>query len=538
MKPNLRLLFLLLVVSTAASAQTTKTDYSDVVQYIGKAWGVLTRSMDNCETVVDPKIPTQSMLYVPAEYRVSEGLKQIETRCKVRVLALPERITRPGQLDVNTLHGHGLLFLENPYVVPGGFFNEMYGWDSYFIALGLLRDGKVDIARGMTENFFFEIEHYGAVLNANRSYYLTRSQPPYLSSMVMAVYQAQRDKGNDDRKWLTRAYDYIVRDHASWTQAPHLAGATGLSRYFDFGHGPVPEENETRNSYYHEVIGRMIDQPELRAGALVSLGDKQQPEDGPAFSVRVCEDKANAECDQVTRLAFTADYYKGDRSMRESGFDISFRFGPYGARTHHFAPVCLNSLLYKTETDLEQIATILGRTSDATRWHQAAAVRRETMRKLMWDAERGMFYDYDFQSGKRSTYEFATTFYSLWSGVASKEQATALERHLKTFERPGGIVTSPRETGVQWDSPYGWAPLQLIAVQGLRRYGFDADADRVSRAFLDTVAENFRRDGTIREKYNVITRSSETPVTAGYQTNVTGFGWTNGVFLELLHGLK
>jgi len=149
-----------------------------------------------------------------------------------------------------------------------------------------------------------------------------------------------------------------------------------------------------------------------------------------------------------------------------------------------------------------------------------------------------MFFDYDFQAGKRSTYEFATTFYPLLSGWASKEQAAALASHLNTFERPGGIVTSPRDTGVQWDSPYGWAPLQLIAVQGLRRYGFKADADRVSQEFLSTVAEHFRRDGTIREKYNVITRSSETPVTAGYQTNVTGFGWTNGVFLELLQGLK
>src|SRR3954469_2191755 len=265
MKTTLRLLVALLVVSTAASAQTTRTDYSDVVQYIGKAWDVLTRSMDKCETVVDPKMPTQSMLYVPAEYAINDRLKLLATRCKVRVLPLPERITRPGQLDVNTLHGHGLLLLENPYVVPGGFFNEMYGWDSYFIALGLVRDGKVDVARGMAENFFFEIEHYGAVLNANRSYYLTRSQPPYLSSIVMAIYQAQREHGNADRKWLARAYDYIVRDHAMWTSAPHLAGDTGLSRYFDHGHGPVPEENETRNSYYHEVIGRMIEKPELRA---------------------------------------------------------------------------------------------------------------------------------------------------------------------------------------------------------------------------------------------------------------------------------
>src|ERR1041384_4033893 len=116
MKPTLRLLIAVLLVSTAASAQSSNPDYSDVVQYIAKAWDVLSRSMDNCETVVDPKMPTQSMLYVPAEYPINDRLKQLESRCKVKVVPLPERITRPGQLDVTTLHGHGLLLLENPYV--------------------------------------------------------------------------------------------------------------------------------------------------------------------------------------------------------------------------------------------------------------------------------------------------------------------------------------------------------------------------------------------------------------------------------------
>ena len=106
----------------------------------------------------------------------------------------------------------------------------MYGWDSYFIIRGLLRDGRLELARGMVDNFFFEIEHYGAVLNANRTYYLTRSQPPFLSSMVMAVHDAQKAAGKDDRAWLETAYEYVKRDHDMWTRAPHLAGNTGLSR--------------------------------------------------------------------------------------------------------------------------------------------------------------------------------------------------------------------------------------------------------------------------------------------------------------------
>lgn len=537
MNNRLRCALLMWLACAPACAQTAKPDYSDVRQYIAKTWDALTRSMNQCETIADPKVAGQATLYVPAETTIDDGLKELSSRCNVHVAQLPERIARPGEFDVTQVRGqHGLLLLPNPYVVPGGFFNEMYGWDSYFIALGLIDDGKIDVARGMAENFFFEIEHYGAVLNANRTYYLTRSQPPYLSSMVLAIYQAELKTDRNDRDWLARAYDYIVRDHAMWTSVPHLAGKTGLSRYFDHGRGPVPEENASQNSYYHQVIGRMIERPELRGNALVTLSGAQQPEDGPAYSIRICENESN--CDQVTRLAFTADYYKGDRAMRESGFDISFRFGPYGARTHHFAPVCLNSLLYKTEKDLEQIAGILGRSADAARWRDAAAARQKTMQSLMWDDQRGMFFDYDFDAGKRSTYEFATTFYPLWTGWATPRQAAALEKNLKTLERPGGLMTSATETGVQWDAPFGWAPLELIAVEGLRRYGFRADADRIAREFIGTVAENFSRDHTIREKYNVVTRSSDVQVTAGYQTNVIGFGWTNGVFLELLRGLQ
>ena len=223
--------------------------------------------------------------------------------------------------------------------------------------------------------------------------------------------------------------------------------------------------------------------------------------------------------------------------MRESGFDISFRFGPYSAGTHHFAPVCLNSLLYKTEKDLEGMARVLGRGHEAAQWHERAEARAAKMRELFWDAARGQFFDYDFEAGKRSDYEFATTFFPLWSGWATPEQARVLEQHLSVFERAGGVVTSTRETGVQWDSPYGWAPLQLIAAEGLRNYKFDADADRISLKFLSTVLENFQREGNIREKYNVVTRSSEVNVSAGYQMNVIGFGWTNGVFLALLDRL-
>ena len=242
-------------------------------------------------------------------------------------------------------------------------------------------------------------------------------------------------------------------------------------------------------------------------------------------------------CDIAGTLKLSADYYKGDRSMRESGFDISFRFGPYGAATHHFAPVCLNSLLYKTETDLEAISRLLGKTAEAASWKLHAEQRKQRINQYLWDDQRGMYFDYGFEKGARSTYEYVTTFYPLWAGLASPEQAQAVKQNLKIFEQAGGLATSSQNTGMQWDYPYGWAPLQMLALDGLRRYGYNTDADRLSYKFLSAVAENFRREGTIREKYDVVTRSSEAHVAAGYQANVVGFGWTNATFLEQLQKL-
>jgi alpha,alpha-trehalase len=223
--------------------------------------------------------------------------------------------------------------------------------------------------------------------------------------------------------------------------------------------------------------------------------------------------------------------------MRESGFDISFRFGAYGAATHHYAPVCLNSLLYKTEQDMAQISGWLGKNSEAATWKARAETRKKNMQQYLWDRERGFFFDYDFTTKQRSTYRYLTTYYPLWAGLATTEQASASVKNLPAFEQPGGLAMSPENSGAQWDYPYGWAPVELLAIQGLRRYGYNSDADRLSSKFLSTVIENFERDGTIREKYNVVTRSSETPVEVGYQANVVGFGWTNAAFLELLHEL-
>ena len=508
--------------------------------YIAAGWDTLTRSLTDCKVIVDPKLAAASVLYLPADFDAPADVQEMQKRCNVQVKHLAQVIHKLGEIDTSSLEPPGLLYLNNKYVVPGGRFNEMYGWDSYFIVRGLVEDKRIELARGMVENFFFEIEHYGAVLNANRTYYLTRSQPPFLTSMILAVYDAQKAAGKEDRAWLERAYGYATRDHGLWTREPHLAGTTGLSRYYDFGNGPAPESMKDETGHYRQVAAFFLgQQQDLWRDYLVP---RKPDEDhvGPLFALEVCDSAktmAQAACDSAGVASLSADYYKGDRAMRESGYDVSFRFGPHGARTHHYAPVCLNSLLYKTEKDLERISGMLGRPADTEEWRKQAEERKERIQKYLWDSERGLYFDYDFENGKRSDYEYVTAFFPLWAGIPTPEQARAVMQHLPTFEKPGGLVMSTHETGGQWDFPYAWAPDQLVADEGIRRYGFNEDADRVSYEFLSAVAENFRRDGTIREKYNAVTRSSETQVTAGYHMNIVGFGWTNGVFLALLHQL-
>jgi alpha,alpha-trehalase len=543
--PSLILAFFTDFGAAPERAQTavSQPGLEPIRQYIAAGWDTLTRSLDECKSIVDTKVTTASVLYIPADFEVPAAVQQLQQQCNVQAKRLPMVIHNLGEIDPNKIDPAGLLYLPHKYVVPGGRFNEMYGWDSYFIIRGLLRDNRVKLAQGMVENFFFEIEHYGAVLNANRTYYLTRSQPPFLTSMILDVYDAKKEAGKEDRVWLENAYAYAVRDHNLWTKEPHLAGSTGLSRYFDFGTGPAPESLKDETGHLAQVAAYFLSHPDIGRAYLIQKksGDEAQEFVGPLFAMQVCESitttTAKGDCASAGGVSLSADYYKGDRSMRESGYDISFRFGPYGVATHHFAPVCLNSLLYKSEEDLARMADILGKKKESAEWQERAKKRKDAIQKYLWNAKRGMFFDYDFTSQKQSTYEYVTTFLPMWTGVATQEQAAAIVKNVRLFERPGGLMMSPYETGGQWDAPYAWAPNQLMADDGIRKYGFAGEADRVSYAFLSNVLENFRRDGTIREKYNAVTRSSETAVTAGYKVNIVGFGWTNAAFLVLLHEL-
>src|SRR5437660_5992961 len=246
----------------------------------------------------------------------------------------------------------------------------MCGWDSYFIALGLLRDGRIDLAKSMADNFIYEITRYGAILNANRSYYLTRSQPPFFTSMALAVYD-QLPKESSSREWLRRAILAAVREYKDVWMNPLRLTATGLSRYYDAGIGPPPEVEPGRfdgvYASYAAGLGKELKtfESEYRSGKL-DVGELDA-------------------------------YFSHDRSMRESGHDASYRLE---GRCADLVTVDLNSLLYKIETDIartlekEFSGTLVsgpGRVEESARWYKRAEKRKDLINKYLWNRERGMF---------------------------------------------------------------------------------------------------------------------------------------------------
>ena len=505
------------LVSAAALAQeATGAKREPILSYIKQTWAVLTRSNRNlADAAVDPKFQPDSQgrwpVYAPAGEldAIRASLQKEMTPADIRKIDL--RALPP---DVSNLHEQGLLYLPKPYVVPGGRFNEMYGWDSYFIQLGLLRDGKIELARDMADNFLFEIQHYGKILNANRTYYLNRSQPPFLTQMLLGVYRKTKD-----RSWLEAAVPAIETYYHFWTSEPHLTPETGLSRYYDLGEGPAPEvlsaEKDAEGRNHYELV-------------------KQY------FRTHKVEDYDLGEYYDPRRDILTSLFYKGDRSMRESGFDPSDRFGKFNIDIIHYNPVCLNSLLYLMERETAEIEQILGRLGAAAVWNKRANVRAERINRLLWDPKAGLYFDYEFVHRHTRQYPFATTFFPLWAGIATPQQAAAVVRNLPLFEQPGGIQTSTHVSGNQWDAPFAWAPLQMIAADGVRRYGYAAEADRISEKFLSMVLEQYQEHGIIVEKYDAQRRSMDVSrgIQFGYSSNEAGFGWTNAVFTKLLDQLS
>ena len=480
-----------------------------VVQYIDKTWSVLRRT-EKCllQLLIDPKLP-----YRPKEKRLlyvsrKENIKKIRDKLNPFISPKMQNAFEIRHLPHSLSHiqSHGLLYLPHPYLVPGGRFNEMYGWDSYYIILGLIEAKHLKWAKEMVDNLLYEVDHYGKVLNANRTYYLTRSHPPCLAQSVLMLYEKTEDK-----IWLKHALPCILKFYKFWTKSPHLVKKTNLSRYYTSASTPAPEVS---NVYYEAVKGY------YRTQKVYDYDVKKY---------------YHAQSNKLTPA-----FYHSDRAIRESGFDLTNQHGPFGANITQCVSLSLNCLLYQMEQDIAEIYKILHKPSQEKMWRNKAQTRGELVNQYMWDHATGYYFSYNFKKHTIRPYIFATTFYPLFVGLAKPAQAERIVNNLPIFETAGGILSSAYNTGMQWDAPFGWAPFQHIAIHGLKRYGYETEAKRIGIKFLNLVNLTFERHKTIFEKFDVRacdTLSNER-IFYGYKTNEVGFGWTNAVYMNLLRTFK
>lgn len=414
------------------------------------------------------------------------------------VRALWPALTRPP--DARDPHT-SLIPLPNAYVVPGGRFREVYYWDSYFTMLGLVESGRTDLVRSMLDNFAHLVRTVGHIPNGNRTYYLSRSQPPFFAAMV-GLY-AQATDTADALSYL----DALEAEHAFW-----MEGADRIA----------PREA-------HRRVVRLPD------GSVLNRYWDDRPEPRPE-SYR--EDHALGQTlPQARREAF----YRNVRASAESGWDFSSRWmrDPADLRsleTTDLAPVDLNSLLYHAERTIAALRAFRARPGDAeaaARFAGAAAERRRALLAAAWDPVDGWFYDVRWRTGARVTDRpTLAAAVPLYFGLAAPEQGRAVAARLeRDFLRPGGFVTTAIATGQQWDAPNGWPPLQWMAIQGVRRYGRADLADAARGRWLALNRRTFRATGRMMEKYDVVDPTREAG--GGEYPTQDGFGWTNGVALAL-----
>ncbi len=499
-------------------------------------WKTLTRSTnkeDLFKVLEDEKRKSDVFrIYVPEEDLVAkdfyEEIAKKYDHVKIEFLPkvisysyIEKHLSKPGilSLKINSKTKKSV-----PYVVPGGRFNEMYGWDSYFIALGLMIDDKYKLTKGVIDNLEYQILHFGKILNANRNYYLSRSQPPFFSSLIKQFYEKYSNRLS--LNWLEKKLNTALKEYNEvWMTENIRLTENKLSRYFGEGK-KVPIETE--KGHFNFILKKYAKKHNL--------------------TIDVFEEKYK---DNNIKEPELDQYFIHDRSMRESGHDTTTRLDNVAADIN---PVSLNSLLYKFETDFAYLIKTYFNDSflynntkmSGNFWLQKSEERKQRMHTFLWDAEEKNYYDYNFKSKRKSKIISATSFYPLWANIATKDQANQLVKNqLPKLICKGGIAsTTPLNTtskegepSRQWDYPYGWAPHQMIIWQGLINYKFNTEAQELIYRWLWTIVSTaVNYNGLIPEKFNVLESSHKTDVEYG---NVGakfkyipdgGFGWTNASY--------
>ena len=397
-----------------------------------------------------------------------------------------------------------LIALPHKYIVPGGRFNEQFYWDTYFIMLGLASTGKWKTIEGMMKNYTHMIRKFGYIPTANRTYLLSRSQPPFFSHMVELLAMGRGKKTlREYLPYLTAEYRFWMRgrskvattEHGAFRRVVKMPDGTLLNRYYDNKTTPRPE----------------------------SLRE----------DIETAETSGRKDANRL---------YLHLRAAAESGWDFSSRWfmDPLDIRTIHTAdivPIDLNCLLYHLETTIADGYRASFNLVKARQFRKRAKARAESIQEYLWDESEGYYKDYNFHHSSFTSVQSLAGVFPLFVGIATKDQADSVADVLrKDFLQPGGLVTTLIDNGQQWDSPNGWAPLQWVAIQGLHRYGHDDLADEITKRWLELNEKVYAASGKFVEKYNV--ESDDGLGGGGEYVLQDGFGWTNGVYEALKRGFK
>lgn len=392
-----------------------------------------------------------------------------------------------------------LLPLPKDYVVPGGRFREVYYWDSYFTMLGLAECDKWDLVVDMTDNFSHEIDIYGRIPNGNRSYYLSRSQPPFFALMVDLL--ASREGDGIYQNYLPQ----LKKEYQYW-----MEGGDGLENGAASERVVRMKDGALLNRYWDD-----LDTPRTES-YMDDIVTASEAKDRPAEEV-----------------------YRDLRAGAASGWDFSSRWfddplALSSIRTTSILPVDLNALLYHLEVTLSK-ASLLGNNHDAASYYSQRAERRKQAINLhLWDEEGGYYADFDWRQDKLRDQLTAAMVFPLYNKVAPLDRATRTAQTIRDrLLKQGGLITTTNVSGQQWDAPNGWAPLQWVAVEGLRNYGLDELAEDIATRFLGNVQRLFNNQHKLVEKY-VVEGSGLGGGGGGEYPLQDGFGWTNGVTLKLL----
>jgi alpha,alpha-trehalase len=396
-----------------------------------------------------------------------------------------------------------LIPLPSPYVVPGGRFREIYYWDSYFTMQGLVKSGRTDLVKSMLDNFAHLINTVGHIPNGNRSYYLTRSQPPYFAAMV-ALYA-----GATDTAQALPYLEALEREHAFW-----MDGAERLQPGQFYRRVVRMPEGVVLNRYWDD-------------------SDEPRPESY----------RPDVELGMTLPESLRITFYRHIRASAESGWDFSSRWmrDPKDLRTLEttdIVPVDLNSLLYNAERVIAALRAFRNGTGGgdaeaARRFTRLADERRQAIQNLMYDQSRGFFYDVRWRTGERVLDRPSLAAAApLYFGIATPEQGTRVAARLEAeFLKPGGFVTTNFNSGQQWDGPNGWPPLEWLTIEGVRRYRREDLADKAAGRWLALIQRTYRSTGRMMEKYDVVNTNRRAG--GGEYPTQDGFGWTNGVALAL-----